>query len=317
MALKKMTVEEMIPVSAPWVSAGNVAHRTIEKIPLLAALLPQLQAAHSAIFAVRVQTEDPKVQRLSQQEADLDAKHDALVRGIYGSLTMLAQVSSTSDELLGLRDLLFPEGAAHTQKTYRGEAGHAALVAARLDANLQARLKAVSLQEKSLLDLVNQWLGVAKQLGDLEEERARLSQPSSSSAAEINNARLGWVRVANALVANAELAGLDDDTDRLLFSALRAAEHTLCEDERDQPAFPRAAASLGGEELGALRGTVHLAAIGVETAALAIARAVGRVDQATIGAGLTVALGVLVAGVRGSRAITAGVADRQGVVVLQ
>ena len=67
------------------------------------------------------------------------ALSDALVRGIYGSLTMLAQVSSTSDELLGLRDLLFPEGAAHTQKTYRGEAGHAALVAARLDANLQAK----------------------------------------------------------------------------------------------------------------------------------------------------------------------------------
>ena len=240
MALKRMTVEEMIPVSAPWVTAGNSAHRAIEKVPLLAALLPQLQAAHSAIFAVRARTEDPKVQRLSQQEAELDAKHDALVRGIYGSLTMLAQVSSTSDELLGLRDLLFPEGAAHTQKTYRGEAGHAALVASRLDANLQARLQAVSLQEKSLLDLVNQWLGVAKQLGDLEEERARLSQPSSSTAVEVNNARIGWVRVANALVANAELVGLDDDTDRLLFSALRAAEHTADSRGRKTPAAPPA-----------------------------------------------------------------------------
>ena len=67
------------------------------------------------------------------------------------------------------------------------------------------------------MELVNQWLGVAKQLGDLEEERARLSQPSSSGAAEVNNARIGWVRVANALLANAELVGLDDDTDRPTF----------------------------------------------------------------------------------------------------
>jgi hypothetical protein len=137
--------------------------------------LPQLQTAHSAIFAVRAQAEDPKVQRLSQQEAEVDAKHDALVRGIYGSLSMLAQVSANADELLRLRDLLFPEGAAHTQKTYRGEAGHAALVSSRLDASVQARLKAVSLQEKNLLDLVNDWLGVARQLPG---RRVRATEPA-------------------------------------------------------------------------------------------------------------------------------------------
>jgi hypothetical protein len=102
------------------VTAGNVARTAIEKVPLLAALLPQLQTAHSAIFAVRAQAEDPKVQRLSQQEAEVDAKHDALVRGIYGSLSMLAQVSANADELLRLRDLLFPEGAAEKTADGRG-----------------------------------------------------------------------------------------------------------------------------------------------------------------------------------------------------
>lgn len=64
------------------------------------------------------------------------------------------------------------------------------------------------------------------QLVDPEEELAYLSPRLSSTTAEINNARLGLVRVTNALVANAELVGLDGDTDRLLFSALRAAEKT-------------------------------------------------------------------------------------------
>jgi hypothetical protein len=242
MALKRLTVAEMIQLSTPWVTAGNAARTLLDKFPLLTALLPKLQAAHSGIFAVRAQAEDPKVQRLSQQEAELDAKHDNLVRGIHGSLSMLAQVSTSSDELLRLRDLLFPEGAAHTQKTYRGEAGHAALVAARLDTGVQARLKAVLLQEKNLLELVNEWLDVAKQLGDLEEERARLSPPSSSTAAEINNARLGWVRVVNALLANAELEGVDGDTDRLLFSALRAAEKTADSRRRKSPEAPPAPA---------------------------------------------------------------------------
>jgi hypothetical protein len=44
---------------------------------------------------------------------------------------------------------------------------------------------------------------VSLQLGDLEEDRAPLSPPSASTAAEIDKARLGWVRVTNALVANA------------------------------------------------------------------------------------------------------------------
>ena len=83
-----MTVEEMIQLSTPWVTAGNVARTAIEKVPLLAALLPQLQRAHPAIFAVPAQAEDPKVQRLSQQEAEVDAKHEALARGIYGSFCL-------------------------------------------------------------------------------------------------------------------------------------------------------------------------------------------------------------------------------------
>jgi hypothetical protein len=135
------------------------------------------------------------------------------VRGIHGALTELSQVSGASGGLLRLRDKLFPEGLAHTQKTYHGQAGHGATVAARLDAGLQqARRKAFSLHDKSLLDLVNGWLGVAKQLGDLEDERARLT-PSPSSAADIDNARLGWVRIVStpelaALTSNPEFSGV-------------------------------------------------------------------------------------------------------------
>jgi hypothetical protein len=48
-----------------------------------------------------------------------------------------------------------------------GHAGHGAMVAAHLDAKLQARLKAVNLHDKNLLDLTQEWLGAAKQIGQL------------------------------------------------------------------------------------------------------------------------------------------------------
>ncbi len=225
MSLKRLIVEEMNPLSAPLVTVGNPARAAIEKIPVLASLLPQLQSAHSGVLAVRTVVEDPKVRELSAREADLDAQHDELVRGIYNSLTALAQVSGDGAELIRLRDMLFPEGLDHTRKTYRGEAGHAAAVEARLDGDAQGRLRAVNLHDKNLLDLVHGWLAVAKELGQLEEQRARLL-PTPSGQSDVNAARLAWVRVMNALVANAELVGLDADTDRLLFGALRAAEKT-------------------------------------------------------------------------------------------
>jgi len=234
MAVGHLLAEVMYQLSMPWVTSGDPAQAAIEKNPMLAALLPQLQKAHAAIEAVLGQ-EDANQQALSQQEAEIDNKHDTMVRGIYGSLTMLAVLSPQKDELLSLRNWLFPEGLLHTQKSYRGEAGHAALVASHLDAIMEARLRAVSLHDQNLFDLVQQWFAAAKQLGDLEDERARLAA-ASSTASEVRAARAGWARTVNLFVANAAAADLDAETDTLLFSALRAAERAAATRARPHPA---------------------------------------------------------------------------------
>ena len=226
MALKRLSMEEMIQISTPWVNAGDAAGEALGKIPLLTALLPTLQSVHGMLFGLRAQRLDPKTQRLAQEASALDAKHDELVRGIHGALTLLASLSEASDEILRLRDTLLPEGLSHTLKTYRGEAGHAAMVAAQLDTNAKASLKSLTLNDKSLMDLVQAWFDTAKQLGELEETRTRLNPPTGPSAADINTARLRWVRTVNAILANAELIGVDEATDHLLFAALRAAEKT-------------------------------------------------------------------------------------------
>jgi len=111
---------------------GGACHHTasraaIEKVPVLAALMPQLQAAHAAIFALRAHAEDPKVRKLSERQSALDDQHDQHVRGLHTALTGVAMVSGARAELLRLRDTLLPEGLAHSQKTYRGQAGHGAM----------------------------------------------------------------------------------------------------------------------------------------------------------------------------------------------
>ena len=88
-----------------------------------------MQKAHDGIFALRARSEDPRIQSLSDEASALDVKHDDQARGIHAAFSMLAMVSKSSDTFLRLRNLLLPDGLQHLQRTFREEAGHAALVA--------------------------------------------------------------------------------------------------------------------------------------------------------------------------------------------
>jgi hypothetical protein len=138
--------------------------------------------------------------------------------------------------MLDLRDTLFPEKLKHMHKSYRGEVGHAVLVAKQMDETMVARLKAVQLHDKTLFDMFTAWQGTAGQLAELEEERARLSQAMPSAAKEISTARRDWIRVVKAFLACADVANLAAETDNLLFAPLRAAEQVAVNRRRNKPA---------------------------------------------------------------------------------
>jgi hypothetical protein len=70
---------------------------------------------------VDVSGDGREVQALSQQDSQIDANHDAY------ALTVLAPGAANGNELLSLRDMLFPEKRQHMKKSYRGEVGHAVL----------------------------------------------------------------------------------------------------------------------------------------------------------------------------------------------
>jgi len=235
MALKWLTAEEMVAISAAWVVADQAGRAAIEKIPLLAVLLPNLEKVHDDLVALRSK-EPPNVAAISQKELEVDAKHDALVRGMVGTLTMLAPISDDREELLAIRDKLFPEGASHTQLSYRGEAGHAAVIAAQIDDAMKARLKAIAVHKKTMFDLVTAWIETGKQLGQLEEDKARLGGNSPSLGAELQTARTAWLRMAKALLSNAKLAEIDSATDQVLFSPLRKAEQAAESRAHGKPA---------------------------------------------------------------------------------
>jgi hypothetical protein len=109
MDLRKLEVAEMGQISEPWVTTDKPVRTAIDEHPMLAAVMPPLTIAHTGIVAVSAQSNDPNARRLSAEENQLDAQHDDLVRTICDALTILAKVSKSGDELLRLRDTLFPD----------------------------------------------------------------------------------------------------------------------------------------------------------------------------------------------------------------
>ena len=223
MALKWLTAEEMVAISSGLIGAGEPGRTAMEKIPLLALPFPDSEKAHNGIVSLRTK-EPPKIRAILQKEGDLDARHDDLVRGIHGAMTAMAPLTADREKLLAVRDKLLPDGLSHTELSYRGEAGHCAVIASQLDDAMKARLRAITIHKKTLLDLATVWLDTGSQLGQLEDERARLTEGAPSLGADMQKARLEWMRVMKALMANAKLAEIDSATDQLLFSTLRTAE---------------------------------------------------------------------------------------------
>jgi hypothetical protein len=244
MALKRLTTAEMVQISGPWTTNGSPVRKVIQSIPELAGVLPKLDAAHKQLHAARPAEEDPRVGEIVLEAAEVDARHDAVVRGVdlvLEGLAFLAGDSPRSREIEAARGVLTPDGVKVIATSYRNEAGAAALLESRLgsEAGVKALLASIVVdKKKTLTTFVNERIELAEKLGALEDERAKLlTAPTASGAANVS-ARNGWIRAVNALLANAELAELPPEQSADLFGALRQAEAKADRRGKAAPAEP-------------------------------------------------------------------------------
>jgi hypothetical protein len=238
MAFKRLFSEEMLQLSATWVDTKSKAHKAILATADLAPSLPRIIEAHGTLAHLAQPAQvDPALAVIIEKETEIDLHHDEIIRGTWGLLTSSATllgVESGGAELLQLRDIVFPDGLQSAQKSYRAEAGQAVQLSKRLTPAHRAQLAAIVVGPKgskvTLQQLVDELIHLAKDLGALEDDKARLqpapSEQGPSVGAALLTARNQWVRVANALVANGDLAQLDAETEKLIFGPLRAAEKT-------------------------------------------------------------------------------------------
>lgn len=229
MAFKRLTTEEMVQVSGAWVKDGD-ARAALLANEELAGLVARIDKAHDDLVAAQPEASDPRLPALMREAAATDLRHDSIVRGIdmvLNGFMLLVGEGPKVEALQQLHDVLLPDGLQAIQRTYRAEAGAAELLQKRLakSPGSKKHLKEIAVEKKNLGQYVQEWIKCAEHLGDLEDERASLMKDAGpGDGTKLVNARNRWIRAVNALVANAELAELDAETDRLIFNALRHAE---------------------------------------------------------------------------------------------
>lgn len=203
MALDRLETEEMVLITASWIIRGRPDREALKAEPALAALLPEMEAAHQGLLDTHAHQLGTMRQReILRRQKDVDERHGETIQGIRH--LVLGTISFTRDAqqqaaLRGLKQRLLPEGLGVVKQSYRRQADQAASVAARLTESDWALLERLPIMGgRSLRDAVERWFALARELGELERARLmnedELATPQAAAAA-----RERWIRVIQAM----------------------------------------------------------------------------------------------------------------------
>ena len=228
MALKRLYTGEMVSLSGPLTRADHPDRRVLAGIPATAALLPELDSAHGSLLSTQVKPEaQTRLAAIIMAQRSLDVRHDDLIRGVSGLLTSLAYLTPDAQlaaRLLHVLSVLLPHGLDAVTRSYREEAGQAALLESRLTPADVTLLKRIKLLDETAFDAVKEWISVGAQLGALEDERAGLPETSGPAAADVVTARNRWIRTVNAMRSVLDLVSADHPGVVKILSRITEAE---------------------------------------------------------------------------------------------
>jgi hypothetical protein len=228
MALKRLATGEMVSLSGPLTQEDHPDRLLLAGIPATAALLPTLDSAHRQLLIAQPKAAMPeRVAAIILEERTLDIRHDTVIRGVLMFLQALAYLTTNPEEakqLIELQQVLLPEGLLATQKTYREEAGQAALLESRLTPAHIALLKKIKTPNGTLWSSIQEWIQLGAALGKLEDERGGGVDAVSPTAADGLAARNRWIRTVNAIISVLALVEADEPGVTAILSRIAEAE---------------------------------------------------------------------------------------------
>jgi hypothetical protein len=138
------------------------------------------------------------------------------------ALAYLVKSQPLAQQLRDLQQVLTPDGLALVQKSYREEAGQAALLESRLTGDHVSLMKTIQTPEGTLEDAVLEFISTGKQLGALEDSRAAV-QKTGPTPADAVKARNRWIRTINAMLSLIELLDEPSEAVRAIVQRIQIA----------------------------------------------------------------------------------------------
>ena len=172
MALKDLSTKAMLEVTATWLDSDDGERGLLMGIEEIKGAIPWLDRVHAklALAATSSAGADDTVRDLTVELREVDQLHDRKVRGLFHTLTGLAELTDDEDEareLVRLRGLLFPMGMSVTLLSYEEQAKAAEEARERLDERAVDALDAIVIADQPLADSVDAWMATGRQLEEL------------------------------------------------------------------------------------------------------------------------------------------------------
>ncbi|GAB4570562.1 MAG: hypothetical protein Tsb0020_25440 [Haliangiales bacterium] len=198
MSYQDWCIDEMVSLSAAWVTPGHADRAALLEVPGVAACMSRIEEAHAELVASQRAAEEDRLDEIIAQLTALGARAESLWRGIRSILMGHFHLSTDAERVVALQrldEVVFPHGLATVHFGYREVAGYGALLEARLDDAARALLASISAEHGTLLDALDEWLAIARQIGELQAER----EQTPSLRVSVARQRERWIHAIDAL----------------------------------------------------------------------------------------------------------------------
>jgi hypothetical protein len=229
MALKDLSTKTMLEITGGWLDADDGVRGLLEGLDELKGALHWLDRVHAklGVAASTSAGADVKVRDLTVELREVDQLHDRKVRGLFHTLTGLAELTDDAEEaheLVRLRGLLFPLGMSVTLLSYEDQAREVRAAQARLDEQARDALDAIVIGDRVLTDAVDAWVATGARLEELSAERAEARE--EDPGVDILEARRSWVGAVEVVAGTLRALELEDEVRAALLGPLEEAEAT-------------------------------------------------------------------------------------------
>ena len=235
MAIKNLTIPEMLNISEALIKPGTPENDELKRIPEASWGIKYLEKAFNSLCDTQVVKDDSVMKKLFEQGTEFNKIHNNTLKGI--DLFIRGMIFFREDLALSLKQLhkeIFPKGLSVAQLSYRGKSGEVEKRNSRLSDSSKKLLKSLTVSpDNTLADMLESANSAASELGKIENKKADLRRlkKKGPTGKEVVAIRNQWIKAMNSFLEavgfiETKSPGIKDILNRIYRAEKKAVNRT-------------------------------------------------------------------------------------------